>query len=162
MIAETFVSQPALWLLPAMTLALLVHVLAVGGGAAGYRFRAQAVMTGNEAEFYGRLARALPECFVFPQVAMSALIEPRSMGRSRRLAAFRSISQKRVDFALLAKDFNVVCVVELDDRTHNPLKDAKRDAWLASAGIRTIRWGSRNKPSEAAIRQAVLNLIKGN
>ena len=126
------------------------------------RFKALPVMTPNEAEFYGRLSRALPDCFVCPQVAMSALVTPSSTNKSKHLAAFRSISQKRVDYALLAQDFSLVCVVELDDRTHDRQRDARRDACLASAGIKTVRWESRGKPSETQIRQTVLGLARQN
>ena len=45
----------------------------------------------------------------------------------------------------------VLAVVELDDRTHNAERDAKRDTMLLSAGYRTLRFPSKRKPSEAEI-----------
>lgn len=157
---QTLLLQGFLWVLLLTAAAAALWVSFARQGGRSFRFRPQRVMTANEVEFYGRLARALPDCFVFPQVAMSALIAPRSTDKGESLAAFRAISQKRVDYALLAKDFSLVCVVELDDRTHDKRKDARRDAFLASAGIKTIRWASSGKPSEALIQQTVQSVVR--
>ena len=86
---------------------------------------------------------------------MGAVLDPavpRSDGK-----AFMSIrgrfAQKIIDFvAQDKKTGDIVAIIELDDRTHNEVKDAKRDTMLASAGYRTIRWNSKNKPDAAAIR----------
>lgn len=119
-------------------------------------YKRQALMTDNEAEFFGRLVAALPDCFVFAQVAMPALIAP-SLPRTAKgyLPAFRRMSQLRVDYAVCDKDLRLLCVVELDDRTHDARKDAARDMMLRSAGIRTIRWQASRKPDAAAIAAAI-------
>jgi hypothetical protein len=117
-------------------------------------------MTGNELEFFGRLCRALPRELVLPQVAMSALIEPVSRGKSYQ-SDFRRISQKRVDYAIFTRDLRLLAIVELDDRTHRAGRDAVRDRMVASAGIRTLRFQSRRKPDEAQIRQAVFPQSRG-
>jgi len=114
------------------------------------------ILTANEAEFFRRLRRALPDAYIFPQVGMSALIGPKSSGK-KALADFRRISQKRVDVAIYTAALELVAIVELDDRTHDAKRDATRDAYLQSAGIRTIRFQSRNKPDELKIRQAILS-----
>jgi hypothetical protein len=122
------------------------------------RYRARPLMSNNELEFFGRLSRALPEMFVFPQVAMAALIEPAAKGKGRG-ADFLRISQKRTDYCLYQRDsMSLVAIVELDDRTHLAAADVRRDAYTASAGIRTLRFESKNKPSEAQLRQAVAAL----
>lgn len=106
-------------------------------------------MTSNEVEFFQRLRRANPGGYVFPQVAFSALLEPSSRNK---WAAFKHISQKRVDYAIYNNRLELLCIVELDDRTHHPKKDAVRDAAFASAGIVTLRWQASNKPDETQIR----------
>jgi len=119
-----------------------------------YRYAPQNIMTGNELEFFKRLTRANPHGYVFPQVAMSALIAPTVRNPQARLAAFRRISQKRVDYAIYTDKIELICIVELDDKMHEARRDAERDAILASAGIATLRWQSTFKPGEAEIRQA--------
>jgi hypothetical protein len=113
------------------------------------------ILTPNEAEFFGRLRAAFPDHYVFPQVAMSAIIAPKGYARSRQ-AAFNQIARKRVDFVICTDRLQLVVLVELDDRTHDARRDAKRDAMTRSAGIRTIRFSSSRRPSVAEIRAAIL------
>ncbi|MBK3865420.1 DUF2726 domain-containing protein [Paraburkholderia aspalathi] len=122
------------------------------------QYRARSLLTGNEIEFFRRLRRALPQEYIFPQVALSALIAPRSRSE-KQLRDFRRISQKRVDYAIYTSDLQLVAIVELDDRTHNRAADAVRDAFVASAGIRTLRFESRNKPTVEQIRAAVFPAV---
>ena len=112
----------------------------------------RAVMTRTEVEVFWRLVRANGDGFVFAQVSMGALLEPTAKGSSAGLDAFRRISQKRVDYAVHSNDLELICVVELDDRTHNTALDRERDAMLEAAGIRTLRWDVRSKPSVSQIR----------
>lgn len=146
-----------------VTLALLAAAaLALGAIVAALsrpgisRYRLKPVMTPNEIEFYARIRRALPEIHVFPQVAMSALLEPVASSRKAKLASFRKISQKRVDYALCDGSMNLVAVIELDDRTHNAAKDAVRDAMFRTAGIPTLRFQSKTKPTEAQLVAAFM------
>jgi hypothetical protein len=142
--------------LPLAILALVVLAVA-------RRFRREAnfaykpcdILTPNEAEFFGRLRAAFPDYYVFPQVAMSAIIAPKGYARNRR-AAFNRIAQKRVDFAICTDCLQLLVLVELDDRSHDARRDAMRDAMTRSAGIRTVRFSSTRRPSVAEIRAALL------
>lgn len=119
-------------------------------------FRARRLLTENEAEFFGRLVVALPEHYVFPQVAMSALLQA-SAGTAKQARSDRlRIAQQRVDYVVCDRACNVVAVVELDDRTHSAAKDQLRDLRLLQAGIRTVRFQSKSKPAPDAIRHAVI------
>jgi very-short-patch-repair endonuclease len=141
-----------------LAIALVVFVIAAASKKSGRspspKFQAQAILTQNETEFFQRLRRALPEEYIFPQVAMSALIRPVSTGKAR-LQDFGRISQKRVDYAVYTPNLQIVAVVELDDRTHNAARDSARDAYLLSAGVRTVRFQSSSKPNVRQIRDAV-------
>ena len=147
---------------PVPLILLVVGVLAFAalaknmGGQHRPSFEATPIMTPNEWEFFNRLSGALPECRIFPQVAMAALMTPDKRNDKRRQAAFWMISQKRVDYAVYGLQKQLMCVVELDDRMHDRASDQKRDGFLKSAKIRCIRWQSRQKPSTAEIRAAVL------
>lgn len=133
-----------------VAIAIIVYVLAPPN-LRQPAYRKRQVMTPNELEFHGRIVRALPGMHVCPQVAMHALIEPTSTNGKTRLIHFRRISQKVVDYAVFDAQWSLVAVIELDDRTHIASRDAIRDSFMSSAGVRTLRYQSRAKPPEAQI-----------
>ncbi|MEW6345741.1 MAG: DUF2726 domain-containing protein [Pseudomonadota bacterium] len=122
--------------------------------AAEARYKPRALLTKNEVEFFHRLTQALPTEYIFPQVAMSALMDPVAQGKQRLLDLNR-ILQKRVDYAIYTRDLKLIAIVELDDRTHNRVKDRQRDLYVASAGIRTVRFESSNRPGVAEIHATI-------
>lgn len=142
----------------AVLLVLAVAVVAADlkphGRTGAYRRRK--LMTENEREFFVRLVNALPDHYIYPQVALSGLIEPSGTNRRSAHADRLRIAQQRADFVICDAGCEVVAVVELDDRTHSAKKDQLRDSRLEQAGIRTIRFQSKNKPAPDAIRAAVL------
>lgn len=154
------------------TLIILLAVIGVGGiglamlkaklagrQAAVANFKKKTLLTPNELEFLSRLEAAAPELRFFPQVAMGALLDP-AVPRSDVKAYFRHrgmFSQKIVDFvAQRRSDGAIDAIIELDDRTHDSGKDAKRDEMLKSAGYSIVRWHSKTKPDIAAIRTALM------
>src|SRR5438067_2525586 len=126
-----------------------------GKGRAG-TYRRRKLMTDNEAEFFGRLVVALPDHYIFPQVAMLALLDTASSDNRKAHGDRLRIAQQRVDYVVCTRSCEVVAVVELDDRTHSHAKDQLRDSRLEQAGIRTVRFQARNKPKVDAIRALIL------
>lgn len=130
-----------------------------GSESAKDRFKAKPLLSPNELEFLGRLEAAVPELRICPQVAMGSILDP-GIPRSEGKAYMRlrgMFAQKFVDFvAQDRKSGAIVAIIELDDRTHKADKDAKRDAMLASAGYKTVRWQSKAKPDAAAIRAELI------
>lgn len=126
------------------------------GSSDALRFKAKALLTPNELEFLDRLEVAVPELRFCPQVALGALLDP-AVPRSDAKAYYRMrgmFSQKIVDFvAQQRSDGRVIALIELDDRTHNANRDARRDAMTQSAGYKVIRWNSKAKPDAATIQQ---------
>lgn len=118
-------------------------------------YRRKKLMTDNEEEFFGRLVTALPDCYVFPQVSLSALIESVSQDPKKANSDRLRIAQQRADYVICDSQCKVIAVVELDDKTHSRTKDETRDGRLKQANIRTIRFQSRNKPSIETIHAAV-------
>jgi len=155
------------------TSTLITLVVVAGAGAAAFafvkarlaatgvqaKFKAKPLMTANEMDFLARLEGAAPELRFCPQVAMGALMDP-AVSRGDRKAYYRlrgMFSQKIVDFvAQRRSDGKIVAVIELDDRTHDAEKDARRDEMLTSAGYRIVRWNSKSKPAAAAIRETLM------
>lgn len=122
--------------------------------------KAKSLLTANELEFLQRLESAAPELRFHAQVAMGALLEPAlaRQGNAREYGRLRNMfSQKMIDFVAQRRDNGqIVAVIELDDRTHNGARDARRDAMLQQAGYRTIRWQSKSKPGRAEIFVALM------
>jgi len=109
------------------------------------RFMKKPLFTANEKDFYRWLVRALPEYSVHAQVAMGALIKV-SPGKNA-IGERAKFSQKIIDFVVCDSEDNVVVLIELDDVTHNRVKDKLRDAMTAAAGYVTLRYESKSKPS---------------
>lgn len=105
------------------------------------------ILTMNEQPTFLRLKDALPEHFVLAQVAFSAFMT--ASGYATR----NLFNRKVVDFVVLDQQFNVVAIVELDDSSHKGKedKDADRDALIAEAGYRVIRY--KRTPDVEQIKQ---------
>lgn len=123
-------------------------------------------LTPNEVEFFGRLRKALPEYTVLAQVPLSALVKTTLPENHPDFwQSFDRFSRKVADFVVVdSKRMKTLAVIELDDWTHDVKrdKDQARDALLRSAGIRTIRWDSRAKPSTATIQAELHGILKGH
>lgn len=130
---------------------------AKGGTGDEKLYKQKSLLTANEIEFFNRLTQALPDHYIFPQVSLGALLQPNVSGKDRK--KFHSIrgtfAQKISDFVICTRDIKVIAIVELDDKTHNSEKDAKRDAMIEQAGYRVIRWNSKTKPTLDEIRQRI-------
>lgn len=119
------------------------------------RFKRCMVMTANEREFYQRILKACPDCEIWPQVPLLALVRPEGREGSRAFwTAFRQISNARVDW-VIARDMEVLAVLELDDRSHDAKRDARRDEILKGCGYRVLRFPSKNRPDPQQIHDAV-------
>jgi len=122
-----------------------------------YVYEMSKPLTEPEQVMYFRLRSALPECEVLAQVTFSRFLKPSGKDAKRRFGALQRINKKSADFLICLKDFTIVAAVELDDASHNAEKDKDRDAILATAGVKVLRWHVRDLPSEQAIRDAFIH-----
>lgn len=106
-------------------------------------------LTNREQAMYFRLAQTFPDHVVLAQVAFSAILTTKD--RPTRA----TFDRKVCDFVLCSKAFDVLAVIELDDASHKGrhAEDAKRDAMLAKAGYRVIRFPQ--VPDAADLRNAL-------
>lgn len=113
------------------------------------------LLSDNEKEFYNRLLKSKPQSWhILSQVAMAAILISKSgLGRKTTNSIRYRFNRKIIDFAVFDKDFNLLFVIELDDKTHNKERDAERDAMLLAAGIKTVRFESKNKPNVEMLTQ---------
>lgn len=126
------------------------------------RFERRTFLTGNEIDFYRRLLRAVDREFtVMAQVSMGALIDTALKPEHPLYWEVRKLFAGRIcDFVLCDnKTLAPLLVVELDDRMHDFDRDEKRDAFLAQAGLRTVRFWSKNKPDAAQLREKILKCM---
>ena len=143
----------------AIAIAVAAAVIRSGRGATYVR---RPVLTDSERRFFLRLKDAVGEGdYVCPQLGMAAAVETRGGDAKAALAAFRRISQKRIDFCVCDARLVPKFVVELDDHTHDPARDQARDQLLLSAGIRTLRFDVREMPTTHQLRYAIAMAAKG-
>jgi hypothetical protein len=152
-----------------MSIALPIGLLVAAGlaglllrGGRGATYVRRAVLTDSELRFFTRLIAAVEHGeYVCPQLGMAAALDARGGTAKAALAAFRRISQKRIDFCVCDGRLVPKFVVELDDHTHDPARDQARDALLLSAGIHTLRFDVRRMPTTAQLRTAILAAGQG-
>ena len=122
-------------------------------------YKAKAPQTENEWDMYWRLVKALPDHVVMPQVAMSAIVDVKLMVKNRYVWRNR-IDRKVLDYVVCNRGGGILAAIELDDKTHlKPERrkaDKVKDKVMTDAGIKLIRWESKDKPETAEIRRSVL------
>lgn len=121
----------------------VVFVLAAIARLASHtpRVRAKPLLTDRERAARAIIERVLPNARVHVQVSMGALLQPKAgFSREAALRTRNMFSQKIVDFVIEDRASGaILALVELDDRSHDAVRDHQRDAMTASAGYRTIR-----------------------
>ena len=94
------------------------------------------LFTPAERSFLGVLKSVLKDDVeVLGKVRVADILKPtKGMSRSHWQSAFNKISSKHFDFVICDKnDLRVLCVVELNDKSHNAKKRKERDAFLEKA-----------------------------
>ncbi|CAN5399151.1 hypothetical protein BH11PSE11_BH11PSE11_14380 [soil metagenome] len=124
------------------------------------RYRAKHILNKSEEEFFKRLVAALPDCYIFPQVAMLALLEAKDKDLKRNTADLVSIAHKRVDFAVYDTDLKLICVVDLSDNQAGDYSYKSSDGLLESAGVKTIHWSPDARPTSDQISKTILPLTR--
>ena len=135
-------------------------------------YRKQHLLSAAELRLLGALEQAAPELSrtlaspirIYTKIRLADLIMPdipRSQSKAW-MSAFAKISQKHADFVLAAGP-DVLCVIELDDRSHNApkqrAKDQEQDRALATAGLPTVRINVRRSYNPQEIASTVVHSI---
>lgn len=97
------------------------------------------IFDSEEEVFFGRLRRALPNCYIFPKLELQALLDPVLADAKLKRAESDKLAGKQIDFAIFDAGLDLLCVVELcrkgPDGHYRSLKK-----YFESAGIKTVRW----------------------
>ena len=115
---------------------------------------AKSLLTHTEQKFFRLLISALPEYYIFPQVAFSALLTHKGKDGYRLRNSFnRSVA----DFVVVDQNSQVLAIIELDDKTHDKIrsreKDEKRDEMLEMAGYKILRYRCENFPDRRKLQE---------
>jgi len=116
---------------------VLISLLSSGSENKAFPYEAQRFLfTPAERSFYGVLQSAVSDRYVvFGKVRMGDVLKvlPR-LGTKNAIIARSKIQQKHLDFVLCKKDtLEVVCCIELNDRSHERPDRVKRDNFVRAA-----------------------------
>jgi hypothetical protein len=124
------------------------------------RFSAIPILTKIEQEFFIRLCRALPSCYIFPKVAIAALLEPKDSDENPRKAGLSAMPEKIVDYAIYDGDLKLVCVIDLGNDVSRSKANATSHDYFKGTGIKNIRCESRTGLTAEQISKMILPMLK--
>ena len=128
-----------LWLILGIIIVLIIllKVFNAPGSASSFPYELQGpLFTPAERSFLGVLKSVLKDDVdILGKVRVADILKPKKgLSRSVWQKAFNKISSKHFDFVLCNKsDLSVICVIELNDKSHNSKKRKERDAFLENA-----------------------------
>ena len=143
---------------------LLPCVLAFSAKAKSSRAYEQrpSVLTPPEKYFYNVLSSIYKDRFIIlAKVRIADLIKVRStIGRKQFWGYFSKIGMKHLDFVLVDKtSFSTLCVIELDDKSHEKRERITRDKFvnqvMAQTGIPLYRFKVKRRYDRADIAQTL-------
>ena len=121
-----------------------------------------ALFSPAERSFLGVLTQAVDNKYlIFGKVRVADVITPKEgLARSTWQTAFNKISRKHFDYVLCDKDdLSVVCVIELNDSSHNSKERKQRDAFLErsclSAKLLLLQFTARARYNVAEVQSTL-------
>ena len=128
-----------LWLILGIIIFLIIFLKIINspGSTSSLPYELQGpLFSPAERSFLGVLKSILKnDVEVLGKVRVADILKPtKGLSRSDWQKAFNKISSKHFDFVLCNKDdLSVICVIELNDKSHNAKKRQERDAFLEKA-----------------------------
>jgi len=125
------------------------------------------LLSAAEQNFYQHLLEAVPpEVLIFSKVRIADVLKVAATpNRSMWQIAFNKISAKHFDFVLCDKNtFDVLAVVELDDKSHNRKKTQKRDEFVdeacKTAKLAMVRVKASNRYDIPGLQISILEYLE--
>lgn len=117
--------------------------------------------------FYRHLLGATSgRCIVFCTVRVADVVEvsfQRDKNQKKWQTLFNKISSKHFDFVLVDNDMNILCAIELNDKSHERKERQERDAFLRkvmkSADIPLLEIKAARKYNIVELRQRIDQLV---
>jgi hypothetical protein len=115
------------------------------------------LMTNIERRTIAYIESALPWARIHAQVSMGAILAPKKgLNRSQATTVRNRFSSRRVDFVVEDRGSGkVIMLIELDDRSHRPEQDARRDRMMAAAGYATLRLPASEQPTRESVHRRI-------
>lgn len=127
-----------------------------------YAYKKTRLFSPGERSFFGILQQALDnKVIIFGKIRVADILAPENnTDRSIWQKAFNKISKKHFDFVLCNKDtLSVLCVIELNDKSHSYIKQKKRDEFIVnaceSAGLPLIKITAKSNYVTDDIKKAL-------
>jgi hypothetical protein len=121
----------------------------------GWPVFATPVLSQAEQIMFHRLVKVFPEYLVLPQVSLAQFINVRK--GANFYSVFNRYNRLTADFVICQRDFKVLSVMELDDRSHDRPKrldaDRRKSEVLRAAGIPLHRLNVNPMPGEVELRE---------
>ena len=96
-----------------------------------YKYKLKNVLTDTENIFFKKLKEFLKddqEINIFTKIRLADLITMDNYENwGERIGLFRKISQKHIDFIITDVNWQIKCLIELDDKTHEKKKAKEND-----------------------------------
>ena len=141
-----------------VTLVIAIKALDRKTPASEWPVCAKAPLSRPEQVLYWRLRDACPGHVVLAQVAIAQLLEVENV--LNRQAVFNRYRQLVADFVVCTSSFDVLAVIELDDRSHTTPgradADERKSGALGAAGIPLLRFHVRNLPTTGELRSLLV------
>jgi|GEM_PF-292875 Uncharacterized protein conserved in bacteria len=117
------------------------------------------LLTATEIKFWGLLYQAAPGCYIFPQVAVSAILTIQSESYEHFWEVIKKYQNCRVDFVVCDAQLSIIALVELDDQTNERrrTKDAEQDYITAQAGYKTVRFNRKDWPTAEQVKARIFS-----
>jgi hypothetical protein len=97
--------------------------------------------------FYARLRRALPKCYVFPDVELRALMTPISTDTKQRRSEKEYLLGRKVDYAVFNAGLTLLCVIELKTGGLVDSSPGSNAQLFKTAGIKHFCWDKQKLPT---------------
>ena len=127
--------------------------------AARGNYRPKPLLEDRAARFMALLEEALPECRILAKVPLDELMEPQESRSADGLAYWAQKGKARhfvAEYVIQRRsDSKILALAALGDRSG---RSGQCEALAARAGYATLRWGQRNLPAAAEVRQAAQSL----
>lgn len=114
-------------------------------------FEEKRIFLNDEEIFFGRLRRALPNCYIFPKIELCSLMEPANPHPKQRQEALEQLRGRTIDYAICDASLNLLCVIELTTPDSANDDEVPNIEYLKNAAIKCIRWNKHPLPSAEQI-----------